>query len=190
MGEADYIAKLKKDFEGDYDFMYLDSKGNVTIGVGILLANAGAAKSAGITFKNRTTGKTATPAEIEKDYNSVKAASKGMIASKYKKFTQLDATGGLDARLKKELTQAKSDAKSYYPDFAKLPDGAQWALVDMAFNLGGTGLKKYAKLKAALDKAVQSKAKDDWKAAAKESSRIGIQSSRNDAIYAWIAQGC
>lgn|SRR5262249_16520206 len=190
MGEADYIAKLKKDFEGDYDFMYLDSKGNVTIGVGILLANAGAAKSAGITFKNRTTGKTATPAEIEKDYNSVKAASKGMIASKYKKFTQLDATGGLDARLKKELTQAKSDAKSYYPDFDKLPDGAQWALVDMAFNLGGTGLKQFVKLKAALDKAMQSKAKEDWEAAAKESHRSGIQSSRNDAIYAWIAQGC
>ena len=39
MTEADYIAKLKKDFEGEYDFMYLDSRGNVTIGVGILLAS-------------------------------------------------------------------------------------------------------------------------------------------------------
>ena len=35
MTEADYIVKLK-DFEGDADFMYLDSRGNVTIGVGIL----------------------------------------------------------------------------------------------------------------------------------------------------------
>jgi len=33
--EADYISKLK-DFEGFTDFMYLDSRGNVTIGVGIL----------------------------------------------------------------------------------------------------------------------------------------------------------
>src|SRR5947208_1308468 len=188
MTEAEYIAKLKG-FEGFTDFMYLDSTGNVTIGVGILLASAAAAKSAGITFKNRKTKKTATAAEIETDYKSVKAAPKGMVESKYEKFTELVATGGLDTRLKTELNQAKSDAKSYYPDFAKLPDGAQWALVDMAFNLGGTGLKKYAKLKAALDKAVQSKAKDDWKAAAKESSRIGIQGSRNAAIFAWIAQG-
>ena len=189
MTEADYIAKLK-DFEGDADFMYLDSRGNVTIGVGILLANAAAAKGAGITFKNRKTKKTATPAEIEKDYNSVKAAPKGMLESKYEKFTELVATGGLDSRLAKELSQAKSDAKSYYPDFNNLPDSAQWALVDMAFNLGGTGLKKYAKMKAALEKAVQSKAKADWEAAAKESNRNGIQSSRNDAIFAWIAAGC
>lgn len=188
MTEADFISKLK-DFEGSTNFMYLDSRGNVTIGVGILLANAGAAKSAGIAFKNRKTNKTATPAEIEKDFNAVKAAPKGMVESKYEKFTQLVASGGLDARLQKELSQAKSDAKSYYPDFDKLPSGAQWALVDMAFNLGGAGLKKFAKLKAALDKAVQSNSKDDWEAAAKESNRVGIQSSRNEAIHNWIAQG-
>jgi GH24 family phage-related lysozyme (muramidase) len=189
MTEANYIAKLK-DFEGYTDYMYLDSKGNVTIGVGILLASAGAAKSAGITFKNRKTKKTATPAEIEKDYNSVKGAPKGMLESKYEKYTELVATGGLDTRLQKELSQAKSDAKAYYPDFGNLPDSVQWALVDMAFNLGGAGLKKYAKLKTALEKAVQSKAKEDWEAAAKESNRNGIQSSRNNAIYAWIAGGC
>jgi GH24 family phage-related lysozyme (muramidase) len=189
MTEAEYIAKLK-DFEGYTDYMYLDSTGNVTIGVGILLANASAAKSAGITFKNRKTGKTATAAEIEQDYNAVKAAPKGMVESKYEKYTQLVATGGLESRLQKELSQAKADAKSYYPDFSTLPDTVQWALVDMAFNLGGAGLKKFAKLKAALEKAVQSKAKEDWEAAAKESSRTGIQSSRNSAIHAWIAAGC
>jgi hypothetical protein len=113
-----------------------------------------------------------------------------MTESKYEKFTQLVATGGLDARLKKELSQAKTDAKSFFPDFDKLPDTAQWALVDMAFNLGGTGLKNFVKLKAALEKALQSKKKDDWEAAAAESKRKDIQPSRNDAIHAWIAQGC
>src|SRR3954468_15266085 len=189
MTEADYIAKLKE-FEGDTDFMYLDSRGNVTIGVGILLATASAAKSAGLGFKNRKTKKAATADEIEQDFDAVKAAPKGMVESKYEKFTQLVATSGLDARLQKELATAKSDAKSYYPDFSNLPDTAQWALVDMAYNLGGAGLKKYAKLKTALEKAVQSKAKADWEAAAKESNRNGIQSSRNSAIYAWIAAGC
>jgi GH24 family phage-related lysozyme (muramidase) len=188
MTEKDYMSKLK-DFEGETDYMYLDSTGHVTIGMGILLANAGAAKSAGITFKNRKTGKAATAAEIEKDFDSVKAAPKGMKESKYEQYTELVATGGLDARLKKEISQAKSDAKSYFADFDKLPDGPQWALVDMAFNLGGAGLKNYAKMKAALEKAVKSKAKEDWEAAAKESRRNGIQSSRNGAIYEWIAGG-
>src|SRR2546425_601557 len=97
MTEADYISKLK-DFEGFTDFMYLDSRGNVTIGVGILLASASAAKSAGITLKNRKTKKTATADEIEADYDAVKGAPKGMTEDKYEKFTQLVATGGLDSR--------------------------------------------------------------------------------------------
>jgi GH24 family phage-related lysozyme (muramidase) len=189
MNEAEYIAKLEE-FEGYTDYMYLDSRGYVTIGVGIMFANAAAAKGSGITFKNRKTKKTATPDEIEKDYDSVKAAPKGMVESKYEKFTELFASAGLDTRLKKELNVAKSDAKSYYPDFDNLPEPARWALVDMAYNLGGAGLKKFVKLKAALEKAVQSKKKEDWEAAAKESKRNGPQSSRNDAIYAWIAQGC
>jgi GH24 family phage-related lysozyme (muramidase) len=189
MTEADYMAKLK-DFEGEIKFMYLDSKGYVTIGVGILLASASAAKSAGISFKNRKTNKTATADDIEQDYDAVKAAPKGMKEEKYKQYTQLDATGGLDGRLKKEIAKAKADAKSYYSDFDNLPDGAQWALVDIAFNTGGDGLKKFVKLKAALEKAMTSKTKEDWEAAAKESHRGDIQSSRNDAVYKWIAQGC
>ena len=189
MTEADYMAKLK-DFEGEIKFMYLDSKGYVTIGVGILLASASAAKSAGIGFKNRKTNKTATGDEIEQDYDAVKVAPKGLKEEKYKQYTQLDATGGLDARLKKEIAKAKADAKSYFPDFDNLPDGAQWALVDIAFNTGGDGLKKFVKMKTALEAAMKSKTKEDWEAAAEESHRGDIQSSRNDAIYKWIAQGC
>jgi GH24 family phage-related lysozyme (muramidase) len=189
MTESDYISKLRE-FEGDWDFMYQDSKGFVTIGVGILLKDASAAKGSGISYKNRETGKTATPAEIEADWKAVKAAPKKLKEAKYKQYTKLDATGGLDTRLKKELGQAKSNAKSYYPDFDKLPDNVQWALVDIAFNTGGDGLKGFTEMKKLIEKAMQSKTKEDWEAAAKESHRLDIQSSRNDAIYSWIAQGC
>jgi hypothetical protein len=41
---------------------------------------------------------------------------------------------------------------------------------------------KYKKLKTALDDK-------DWKTAAKESNRNGIQSSRNKAISDWILAG-
>jgi len=102
---------------------------------------------------------------------------------------QLYASAGLDNAMKQSLNTAKSDAKSYFPGFNSLPESARWALVDMAYNLGGGGLKKYAKLKTALEKAVKSKKQEDFEAAAKESKRNGIQSSRNAAIYDWIAEG-
>src|ERR1043166_1585827 len=189
MNEGEYIKKLKV-FEGFADHMYLDSKGFVTIGVGILLSNAGAAKSAGITLSNRETGKAATTEEIATDFDSVKKAPKGMFPpSKYEKYTKLYASAGLDSALKQSLNTAKSDAKSFFPDFNSLPESTRWALVDMAYNLGGAGRKKFAKLKAALEKAVESKKKEDFEAAAKESKRGGIQQSRNDAIYDWIAEG-
>lgn len=189
MNESEYLKKLKV-FEGFADHMYLDSKGYVTIGTGIMLASADAAKSSGITFTNRETTKAATAEEIAADFDSVKKATKGMFPpSKYEKFTKLYASGGLDNVLKQSLNTAKNDAKSFFPNFNSLPESARWALVDMAYNLGGAGLKKFAKLKAALDKAVKSKKQEDFEAAAKESKRNGIQSSRNDAIYDWIAEG-
>ena len=189
MNESEYLKKLKI-FEGFADHMYLDSKGYVTIGVGIMLASADAAKSSGITFTNRETSKAATPDEIAADFDSVKKAPKGMFPpSKYEQFTKLYASSGLDNVLKQSLNTAKNDAKSFFPAFNSLPESARWALVDMAYNLGGAGLKKFAKLKTALDTAVKSKKQEDFEAAAKESKRNGIQSARNAAIYDWIAEG-
>jgi GH24 family phage-related lysozyme (muramidase) len=183
MNDSEYRKKLEE-FEGYAEHMYLDGKGYVTIGIGIMLASAAAAKSAGIKFTNRDTGKAATPEEIEADYNAVKGATAGMFPpSKYKKFTKLD---GDAASLKKELDArlktAESDRKAFYKDVADLPSSVQYALLDMAFNLGRGGLMKYKKLKAALEK-------EDWKTAAKESNRNGIQASRNKAIYDWILAG-
>ena len=48
------------------------------------------------------------------------------------------------------LDQALKDAKSYYPEFDKLPEAAKGVLVDMSFNLGLTKLKGFKDLKAAL----------------------------------------
>ena len=78
MNDSEFRKKLEE-FEGYAEHMYLDGKGYVTIGIGIMLASAAAAKSAGIKFSNRDTGAAATPAEIEADYNSVKGATAGMF---------------------------------------------------------------------------------------------------------------
>lgn len=180
MTDAEYLKKLKE-FEGYAEHMYLDSVGAVTIGVGVMLPSAAKAKSSGIAFTNRETKKKATGEEIEADYDSVKGATKGMFPpSKYLKFTKLDAsTASLKKELDARLKVAEADRKAFYPDFAKLPSSVQYALLDMAFNLGRPKLMKYKKLKAALEKK-------DWKTAAKESKRNGIQASRNKEISDWI----
>jgi len=88
MNESEYLKKLKV-FEGFADHMYLDSKGYVTIGVGIMLASSDVAKSSGITFTNRETSKAATPDEIATDFDSVKQSPKVMFPpGKYEKFTK------------------------------------------------------------------------------------------------------
>ena len=78
MNDSDYRKKLEE-FEGYAEHMYLDGKGNVTIGVGIMLASAAAAKSAGIKFTNRDSHSVATNDEIEADFDSVKKAPSGLF---------------------------------------------------------------------------------------------------------------
>ena len=182
MNDAEYLKKLK-DFEGYSEHMYLDSKGHVTIGVGIMLPSADKAKSSGLAFTNRDTKKKATADEIVADYDCVKGATKGMWPpSKYKPFTKLDAsTASLKKELDNRLKIAADDRKAFYSDFAKLPSTVQYAILDMAYSLGRPKLLKYKKFKAALEKK-------DWKAAAKESKRNGVQASRNKAIHDWVAK--
>ena len=172
MTESEYRKQLKE-FEGYETHMYLDSKGYVTIGIGIMFANAQAAKKSGISFTNRATKAKATDDEIAADYD----------LTKKKKPTKLDADeGDLKKRLDKELKQAESDAKAYYSDFSNLPSSIQFALIDLAFNTGATGLSKFKLLKKALENK-------DWEEAAKQSHRKDIQASRNKAIADWIRAG-
>ena len=58
------------------------------------------------------------------------------------------------------LDQALKDAKSYYPEFDKLPEAAKGVLVDMSFNLGLTKLNGFKDLKTALGRGNYNAAAD------------------------------
>lgn len=58
------------------------------------------------------------------------------------------------------LDQALKDAKSYYPEFDKLPEAAKGVLVDMSFNLGLTKLNGFKDLKSALGRGNYNAAAD------------------------------
>lgn len=182
MNDHEFRKKLKG-FEGYSDHMYLDSRGYVTIGVGIMLPNVSAAQSAQLGFCYRGTNKPASMLDIKMDYLSVSKAPVGLFpVTKYAQYTKLDANSfALSHELNKRIQRAKQDAKRYYPKFASLPRTVQYALIDMAFNLGLPRLLKYRKMKVAL-------LQQDWQKAASESYRHGVQASRNNAIASWIRQ--
>lgn len=69
----------------------------------------------------------------------------------------------------------EKELKSIYLKFTVYPTEVRIALFDMIFNLGQPKLKKYKKLKTALDK-------EDWAKCATESKRKGIQPSRNKYV--------
>src|SRR5436305_14556917 len=106
------LPKLKE-FEGTIRFMYVDSTGNVTVGVGTLLANAAAAQK--LTFQRRpdptaippiTLARPATAAEILADFNNVARQPQGQAADSYRKFTKLDMPeAAIDALLESRVKE-------------------------------------------------------------------------------------
>ena len=92
--------------------MYLDTRSNVTVGVGQLLATVAAAQE--LPFVQRDTAEAATPQDIEADFNAVKEQPTGKFAQAYKSATKLDLpTNEIDALLQ---AGASTGSKRSYED--------------------------------------------------------------------------
>jgi GH24 family phage-related lysozyme (muramidase) len=170
------IKKRTIELEGKVSHMYLDTKGNVTVGIGAMLVDVNAAKKLG--FVTRDKKSKATLKQIEDDFNNVKKQPKGKIASAYKKHTKLDLPETvIDALFSAHVKDFKNQLRSKYSGFDTFPEEAQEALLDMAFNLGTHALKtKWPKLnKEGIDKR-------DWKAAAKHCNRPYVSLKRNEMV--------
>jgi len=178
---ADFKKEIKKPGtgEGNIAHMYLDTVGKVTVGVGNMLPDVAAAKR--LAFVVRATKKKATGSEIEADFNSVKKQSKGRIASSYKNHTKLDLPAtAIDKLLDARIAEFTTLLRAKFVKFSSFPVPAQLALLDMAFNLGVTGLMtKFPNMR----KAVEAK---NWATAAKESNRPQVSKGRNDLVKKWF----
>src|ERR1700739_1906291 len=106
-----YLLQLKE-FEGVSSYMYLDTAGNVTVGVGKMLPDATAAQK--LAFVRRMDPSTqppplagpATADEIKADFDNVKKQIAGKIATYYKQFTRLDLPDGvIDSLLQAEVVR-------------------------------------------------------------------------------------
>lgn len=181
-----YRALLAGPFEGSIPYMYLDSLGYVTVGVGKMLPTPSSALL--LKFVHQKGKSRATPAEITAAYMSVRASAGNRPAASYRKLTDLDlAPGEADRLLTDELQTAEDGCRTLFPAWNRFPLAAQLALLDMVYNMGPGqaltqaqrragqrehGLFQFHRLRASV-------AKEDWAAASRECERQGIQRSRN-----------
>jgi GH24 family phage-related lysozyme (muramidase) len=164
------LAKLKE-FEGCVPWMYRDSVGKVTVGVGLMLPDAKAA--AVLPFL--VDGRAATHEEIAAEYARVDAMTMGRASTFYKTPTSLMLTQEtIDAKLSSILAGFEADFRSRFSHHDALPDGVKMALLDMIYNLGPAGLfKGFPHLVAAIHAGA-------WAQAAKHCLRQGPSAVRND----------
>ncbi|EJN36322.1 hypothetical protein [Pseudomonas sp. GM80] len=175
--ELESMLPALKNHEGEKDFMYVDSEGNVTTGVGFLLRNEDAA--AGYPFVDLDDN----PATEEQ-----KRAEWRLISSKYDKdikhtadwyedFTELYLQGDfIDSKLQSLVVSDFSGLSRVFPGFGEFPSAARIAIHDMYYNLGASKLQqKFPSLMAAI-------ARRDWSTAAVESHRTKIGEDRNDYV--------
>jgi GH24 family phage-related lysozyme (muramidase) len=160
-----------KEFEGSVPWMYRDTVGKVTIGVGLLLLDTKAAQSLPFVVGARA----ATPEEIAAEYARVDAMALGRASAFYKTPTSLMLTQQtIDAKLSSVLAGFEADLRSQFPHYDTLPDGVKIALLDMIYNLGPAGLfKGFPHLVAAIQTGA-------WQQAAEHCMRRGPSATRND----------
>jgi GH24 family phage-related lysozyme (muramidase) len=164
------LTKLKE-FEGCVPWMYRDTVGKVTVGVGLMLPDAAAAQTLPFNCGNRV----ASLQEIATEYARVDAMPSGHAAAFYKSPASLQLTQQtIDTKLTAVLQGFEADLRTQFPHYESIPDGVKLALLDMIYNLGPAGLfKGFPHLVA----AVQSGA---WEQAAKHCMRRGPGAARND----------
>ena len=166
-----YLPQCKT-FEGNYSTMYLDTKGNVTCGVGFLLSSALMAQAFPWYIPGLVTPATAD--EVVAEWNRVKAMQAGQLPHFYAIETALQLRqDDIDAHLTNELDTLDNGLANGIAGFEGLPDAWKMALADMSWNLGLHGLLDgYPKLLAAIQVS-------DGFTAAAESRRNGIGDTRN-----------
>jgi GH24 family phage-related lysozyme (muramidase) len=163
------LAKLKE-FEGCVPWMYRDTVGKITVGVGLMLPDAKAAEALPFFAGTRT----ATPEEIAAEFSRVDAMAMGHASSFYRIAISLELTEQtIDAKLNVVLRGFEDDLRTQFPHYDVMPDGVKMALLDMIYNLGPVGLfRGFPHLMAAVETGA-------WAQAAAHCMRRGPSAERN-----------
>jgi hypothetical protein len=129
-------------FEGYCTWMYLDTKGYVTTGMGNLIDSIQAAQ----TLPWLTAGnKPASPSQIAAEWRQIKArqSSKNLGGYAFEKWATLHLEHGpIDRLVAVKMADFAAAVNHTYPTFAGAPADAQLAWLDMAWNYGPAFMDK------------------------------------------------
>lgn len=175
MDRAAAAQRLIK-FEGSTSFMYLDTAGIVTTGVGHAILN----KAHALTLPWEGAP---SAGAIAADYARVAAAPTGHAASHYEPLTNCRLRDeGIKDVLLADVAAFESELEGSLPAWRSYPEPAQQAIFDIAYNLGIGGLLKFHKLLAACNAG-------EWETASTECRRRGIGEARNQETAALFRKG-
>ena len=170
----DQIQQDMHEHEALITHLYLDSVDKVTVGVGNMLPTVSAAQALAFVVR-ATPSRAATAEQIQADWDRVVAeAGRNKRAAAFAKVTLLDLPdsicwGLLKTRIDDEFLPG---LKKLFPTWEQIPTPAKRALLDMAYNLGLAGLKKFKTMRGHVHNG-------DWQRAAQTCSRTGIPDTRN-----------
>jgi GH24 family phage-related lysozyme (muramidase) len=164
------LTKLKE-FEGCVPWMYRDTVGKITVGVGLMLPDAKAAQALPFAIGTRP----ATPQEIAAEYTRVDALPLGRASAFYRPSPPLELTQQtIDAKLTSVLEGFETDLRTHLPHYDTFPDPVKLALLDMIYNLGPAELfHGFPHLIAAVESG-------SWAEAAARCLRRGPSAVRNN----------
>lgn len=167
----DSVAHLEI-FEGSVPWMYLDTRGLVTVGVGEMLGSA--AKAQVLAFVDPS-GQPSTRDAILDEFNRVSSLAPGKVAALYRSpASPVLPHASIDTLLMNHVNFFDEQRAGRFEPYAGFSDAAKLGLLDMIYNLGVTGLfNGFPLFMAAVDRG-------DWRGAATSCHRVGPSQARND----------
>jgi GH24 family phage-related lysozyme (muramidase) len=176
MSYLDESAAQLAIFEASIPWMYLDSRGYVTVGVGDMLPNVTSAQA--LAFVD-SSSQPASPAAILADFQRVAAMTSNLTANAYRTATALQLpTDAVTALLMARIRDFDQNLSAKFSGYSTFPDPAKLGLLDMIFNLGAY------KLFSTYPTFMRYVENTDWAGAALQCHRNGPSPARN----AWTVQ--
>ncbi|MGE8461904.1 MAG: hypothetical protein ACN6P0_12610 [Pseudomonas capeferrum] len=171
--EREAIDAALRHYEGYTDFMYRDSEGFVTAGVGFMMLDEDSALA--YPFLDDSDNP-ASDEQKRAEWRLIHSLPQNYIADWYEDHASLYLTDEfINSKLSSTIDENFSALSRIFPDIEEFPSAARVALQDMVYNTGEGGLRAFVLLRAAIERR-------DWQTAAGESHRVGPGPERNNAI--------
>ena len=150
--------------------MYRDTAGKMTVGVGLMLPDPSAACALPFLYG----AEPASQFQISAEFVRVHALPPGHLPAFYKTPGSPELSQQtIDAKLSSVLTGFETTLRARLPGYNGFPEGVKLALLDMAYNLGPSGLLDgYPHMIHAIETG-------EWGQAAAQCIRQGIGEERN-----------